>query len=407
MKKSLTLLLAFLLSVSVLCGCENIEQTEWHNESTTEAAAVEDTTTQTTDKAENTAEETPTPLTESSQGANADKGNTDNRKIKSHHINVGQADCEFIELPSGKTMLIDAGNSHDGNTIVSYIKGLNYNKIDYVVGTHPHADHIGGMATVLNNFEIGTLYIPEKSHTSQVFENMLNAIEDNNITLIPAKSGVNIFKDGNLQADILAPVGSSYSDLNEWSAVVKITYGKTELLYMGDATSRNESEIISSGASVEADILKVGHHGSETSSSSSFIRAVSPKHAVISCGINNQYGHPDSSTLAVLNSNGAKIYRTDEVGTIIITADSEENISIDKKASNIKENAPPSQSIKEEAEQERPSTTENQSVTVYRTKTGKKYHRDGCSYLKSRIETTVAEAASMGLTPCSRCQPPQ
>lgn len=324
--------------------------------------------------------------------------------MRVHFLDVGQADSTFIELGNGQSMLIDAGRSGDASTIISYIKNLQYSRIDYVVATHPHDDHIGGMADVLNSFEIGKMYMPKQAHTISAFENMLDVIENKNIELYTAKAGANITTSGIISIDILAPFADSYSNLNNCSAVVRITYGETVMLFTGDAEQVIETQLLDSG--IDADVLKVGHHGAGSSSATSFIKAVSPEITVISCGEGNSYGHPHADTLAILNQVGADIYRTDEQGTIVVTADQNKKITVDKKASSVKENAPPivvqqpTQEIHDE-----PSVSDNQSDVVYRTRTGKKYHRSGCSYLKSKIETTVSEAQNMGLTPCSGCNP--
>ena len=326
--------------------------------------------------------------------------------MRVHFIDVGQADSAFIELGNGQTMLIDAGRSGNASTIVNYIKALQYETIDYVVASHPHDDHIGGMATVLDSFNIGKMYMPKQAHTITAFTNMLDVIEDKNIELYTAKAGTSILSSGSIDIDVLAPFADSDSNLNNVSAVVRITYGKTVMLFTGDAEHVIENRLLNSG--IDADVLKVGHHGAGSASSSSFIKAVSPEVAVISVGEGNSYGHPHADTLAILNEVGAKIYRTDEQGTIVVTADQNKKITVDKKASTLKENAPPVviQTPSDEIQDE-PSVSDNQSQVVYRTRTGKKYHRAGCSYLKSIIETTVSEAQSMGLGPCSRCNPPR
>ena len=325
--------------------------------------------------------------------------------MRVHFIDVGQADSAFIELGNGQTMLIDAGRS--GGDVVDYIRNLQYETIDYVVASHPHDDHIGGMATVLNSFNIGKMYMPKQAHTISAFTNMLDVIENKGIDLYTAKAGTNILSSGNINIDVLAPVSESNSNLNNASAVVRITYGKTVMLFTGDAEHVIENQLLNSG--VDADVLKVGHHGAGSASSSSFIKAVSPDIAVISVGEGNSYGHPHADTLAILNEVGANIYRTDEQGTIVVTADQNKKITVDKKASTVKENAPPVvvQTPTEKVEENQPPVSDNQSQVVYRTRTGKKYHRSGCSYLKSKIETTVSEAQSMGLGPCARCNPPR
>ena len=326
--------------------------------------------------------------------------------MRVHFIDVGQADSAFIELGNGQTMLIDAGRSGNASTIVNYIKGLQYENIDYVVASHPHDDHIGGMATVLDSFNIGKMYMPKQAHTITAFTNMLDVIDNKNIELYTAKAGTSILSSGIIDIDVLAPFADSDSNLNNVSAVVRITYGKTVMLFTGDAEHVIENQLLNSG--IDADVLKVGHHGAGSASSSSFIKAVSPEVAVISVGEGNSYGHPHADTLAILNDVGAKIYRTDEQGTIVLTADQNKKITVDKKASTVKENAPPVViQTPSDKVQDEPSVSDNQSQVVYRTRTGKKYHRSGCSYLKSKIETTVSEAQSMGLGPCSRCNPPR
>ena len=326
--------------------------------------------------------------------------------MRVHFIDVGQADSAFIELGNGQTMLIDAGRSGNASTIVNYIKGLQYETIDYVVASHPHDDHIGGMATVLDSFNIGKMYMPKQAHTITAFTNMLDVIDNKNIELYTAKAGTSILSSGIINIDVLAPFADSDSNLNNVSAVVRITYGKTVMLFTGDAEHVIENQLLNSG--IDADVLKVGHHGAGSASSSSFIKAVFPEVAVISVGEGNSYGHPHADTLAILNEVGANIYRTDEQGTIVVTADQNKKITVDKKASTVKENAPPVViQTPSDKVQDEPLVSDNQSQVVYRTRTGKKYHRSGCSYLKSKIETTVSEAHSMGLGPCSRCNPPR
>ena len=390
LNKRITSFLMVLLLLFSFCGCD-ADFTAETNANKTQVELTDSESKQGTDSPTDKPSETP-------------EITSDNGLMRVHFIDVGQADSTFIELGNGQTMLIDAGEPHNASTIIKYIKDREYSAIDFVIATHPHDDHIGGMAEVLNSFTIGKMYMPKQAHTISAFDNMLDAIENNGIELYTAKSGVNILTTETTEIDLLAPLADSYSNLNNVSAVVRIKYGETVMLFTGDAEQEIETQLLDSD--VDADVLKVGHHGAGSSSAPSFIKEVSPKVAVISSG--GEYGHPHSDTLAILKDVGADIYRTDEQGTIVVTADQNKKISVDKKASSVKENAPPSAVTKpSETVEDEPVVSDNQSQVVYRTRTGKKYHRAGCSYLKSIIETTVSEAQAMGLGPCSRCNPPR
>ncbi|MBE7054766.1 MAG: MBL fold metallo-hydrolase [Ruminococcaceae bacterium] len=326
--------------------------------------------------------------------------------MRVHFIDVGQGDCAFIELGNGQTMLIDAGNNENGDEIVKYIEDLQYSDIDYVVATHPHEDHIGGMTEIIENFDIDIFYMPWSISTSYTYENMLDTLSEKRVEVHKAELGRTIFSSGPIEITVLSPEeDTEYSDLNDASAVVRLQYGETVFLFTGDAGEMIEEDLCD--FNIDSDVLKVGHHGSETSSSEAFIQKVSPEIAIISCGENNSYGHPDEITLEILKEYDADIYRTDESGTIIITADQNKKISVDKKSSPIKEKAPPTvvSEVKEEEITEEISEDISNKNYVYRTATGKKFHRYGCSYLKSKFEITIEDARRRGLTPCSRCQP--
>ena len=329
-----------------------------------------------------------------------------------HYIDVGQGDSTFIELPNKQTMLIDSGNPKDAGMISEYIRNLGYSKLNYVVATHPHSDHIGGMADIISEFETDTVYLPDVSHTSTVFENMVDAIYEKNINTERAKSGVTVLDENNLKIEMLAPVNDTYSDLNEYSAVVKIIYKETSFLFMGDSGHLSEREIINSGADVSANVLKCGHHGSSTSSDSAFAHKVSPDYAIISCGANNSYGHPHDETIELFQSMNAKIYRTDTEGTIVAISDGK-NISVEKAASVEKENAPPEKETNTSntnTYEEKIPAAENSGnahdTTVYITKSGSKYHSSGCTFLRnSKISISRSEAEKYGYEPCSVCKP--
>ncbi|KXS45492.1 MAG: beta-lactamase domain-containing protein [Candidatus Frackibacter sp. T328-2] len=252
-------------------------------------------------------------------------------KLKIHFVNVGQADSILLQLPNGENMLIDAGNNEDGHMIVNYIRNQNINRIDYLVGTHPHEDHIGGLDNVINSFSIGEIYMPNITHTSQTFEDVLRAIKIKGKKINTAKEYVTILDEGNIKAEILSPVTNNYDDLNNWSAVIKLTYNSTSFLFMGDAEHIVENQLLRLGTELNTDVLKVGHHGSYSSTTNTFLNYVSPKYTVISVGKYNTYGHPSSTVLNRLQRYGVKTYRTDKQGTIIATSNGN-TISFNKQA---------------------------------------------------------------------------
>lgn len=246
----------------------------------------------------------------------------DNNKDKLivHYIDVGQGDATFIEFPNNETMLIDAGEKEYEEKVLNYIKDLNYQRIDYLIGTHPHSDHIGGLKYIVDNLDIGNVYLPKVSSTTKTYTNLLKSIKDKNLKINNTKSGDVIIDDDNLKADVLAPSDDDYSNLNNYSIVLRIVYEDRSFLFMGDAEEESESKILDS-YNVKSDVLKVAHHGSNTSSSSFFLNKVRPTYAIISVGIDNSYNHPSISTLDKLNNIGSKIYRTDELGSIKVISD--------------------------------------------------------------------------------------
>lgn len=245
--------------------------------------------------------------------------------ITVHYLDVGQADSIFIELEDNKTMLIDAGELEDSDYIIDYINNLGYNKINFLVATHPHADHIGGMQKVVKNFEVDNVYMPKALTNTKTYENLLKEIDNKNLKIKTAKAGVTIVDDDNLDIDIIAPNSNTYEDLNNYSACIKLTYQNITYLFMGDAETLSENEI---KTDIKADVLKVGHHGSDTSSSISFLKKVNPSYAIISVGEDNSYNHPKKEVLDRLKKVGAIIYRTDLNGNIVVKTDGK-NIKIE------------------------------------------------------------------------------
>ena len=244
--------------------------------------------------------------------------NTNNDLLKVHYLDVGQGDSIFIELPNNETILIDAAESYQSEKIINYLKNLNYQKIDYVIGTHPHTDHIGGLKDIINTFEIGKIYMPKVVSTTKTYESLLMAIKDKNLKINTAKAGTSIINTDTLKINILAPNSETYTELNNYSVVTKITYGTTKFLFMGDAEKLSENEI---KEDVTADVIKIGHHGSNTSSSINFIKKVNAKYGIISVGLNNKYNLPKEETITNWENSGTKIYLTSINGTIRASSD--------------------------------------------------------------------------------------
>lgn len=260
--------------------------------------------------------------------------------LKIHYIDVGQADSILAQLPGGQNILIDAGNNVDADLVVNYLRQQGVKQLDHVIGTHPHEDHLGGLDVVIQSFGIGKVYLPRVSHNTKTYKDVLLSIKNKGLKVTEAKAGIELETIPGVNAVFLAPDKSSYEDLNNYSAVLKLTYGSTSFLFTGDAEAESEQEmLLSSWQTPQASVLKVGHHGSHSSTSKAFLKAVSPDYAVIFAGKNNDYGHPHAETLAKLAAAGIQVFRTDIQGTIVATSDGK-NITFNKKASPVKERAP-------------------------------------------------------------------
>ncbi len=234
-------------------------------------------------------------------------------------LDVGQADSILIE-ENNEYMLIDAGNNEDGPKLVNYFKSLGIEKFEYVIGTHAHEDHIGGMDDIIKNFSIGTFYMPEVITTTKTFEDVLDALEEKQVAFnSPEIDNSYTFADSTIET---LYVNNNSNDLNDSSIVIRLKHGTNTFLFTGDASTKVEKEILEKN--IQSDVLKVGHHGSRYSTSKAFLDKVNPTYAVVSVGKNNTYKHPHDEIIKRLENKNIKIYRTDESGSIV--AESNGNI---------------------------------------------------------------------------------
>ena len=249
----------------------------------------------------------------------------ENSNFEVHFIDVGQADSALIEC-DGETMMIDGGNVADSNVVAAYLKKEDVTELNYVVCSHAHEDHVGGLSGALSVTKADNIYAPKTETNTKAYKNFKKKAEEQNVEIKHPNIGDEI-QLGSSSVEFLGPVDENGKDLNSTSIVLKITYGNTSFLFTGDAESDEEEEILNSGADLKSTVLKVGHHGSRTSTSYPFLREVMPQYAVISVEKGNSYGHPNEETLSKLSDAGVEVYRTDESGDIVMTSDGN-NISI-------------------------------------------------------------------------------
>ncbi|PLS19050.1 MBL fold metallo-hydrolase [Bacillus sp. M6-12] len=243
--------------------------------------------------------------------------------LKVYYLDIGQGDSIYIQTPRGDDILIDGGNNDKGDEVVQYLKNYGVDDIEIMIATHPDADHIGGLDAVLEKMKVESVYMPKITHTTETFEDFVVAVKNEGLKLKEAKAGLDLGVEG-IHATFLAPVTSYGDDLNTSSAVLKIKYGENSFLFTGDATIESEEDMIKSGEDLQADVLKLGHHGANTSTSEAFLSKVNPQYAVISVGEANRYGHPTDETLQKMKQHGVTVHRTDKQGTVLAISDGKE-----------------------------------------------------------------------------------
>ena len=335
-----------------------------------------------------------------------------------HFIDVGQGDSILAES-DGHYMLIDAGENDQAGTVISYLKAEGVTKLDYVIGTHPHSDHIGGLDKVIDTFPVDKVLLPPVEHTTRTFEDVLDSIASRGLKITKPAPG-DSYDLGNASFTILSPVKDYGNDLNNWSVGIRLTYGDNSFVMCGDAENQAEEDILNSGAVLKADVLKAGHHGSSTSTSNAFLKKVSPSWVVIQCGKGNSYGHPHKETMEKLKKAGCQILRTDEEGTITAFSDGK-TITWSTGNGTVRDNSNANSAVNNTADipdTDNGAAAENESGNsstlssyVINTNTGK-FHRPDCAsatQMKSenRKDVTASrdELVQEGYEPCKQCKP--
>lgn len=350
-------------------------------------------------------------------GCSVDSGNmaeqSDIGTLQVHYIDVGQGDS--ILLTQGEhSMLIDAGDNSCGTRVQSYLQANNISTLDYVMGTHPDSDHIGGLDVIIYKFDCRHVFMSECSKDTKTYEDVINSAKEKEYEITSPVAG-DTFSLGEAQVMVLSPEKDvDYGgDANNSSIAVKVTFGENTFLFTGDCEEATENQMLQSGYDLQADVMKAGHHGSDSSNTRAFLKAVNPDYFVISCGEENEYGHPRAEVLNNLRQLGIAVYRTDEQGTIVAVSD----------GTDITWNTQPSDTWKPgEAKSShqsvalnissQPQNTQITETTYILNTNTMKIHRIECSSIdemneKNKQETTksLEELEAQGYEPCKRCKP--
>ena len=368
----------------------------------------------------------------------------DGEELQVHYIDVGQGDSTLL-VCGGQAMLIDAGNNNKGTTVQLYLQKQGITTLDYVVGTHPDADHIGGLDVIITKFDCGTIFMPDVSNDTNTYRDVLDAMKYKDYSVTVPGVG-DTYTLGDATFTILAP-NRNYTEMNNNSIAIRVEHGENTFLFVGDAAGESEADMMANGLPLQAQVLKVGHHGSSSSTSKAFLDAVHPEYAVISCGRDNSYGHPTAETLTTLREAGVHVFRTDEQGSIVVTSDgrelvfnqtpsttwkagtaspAEENTSTGSNAASATtsmttDSATTSSTTTEngtaggatENTQESQAGTSDATGYAYMLNTNTmKFHRPGCSSIQKMAEDNKQpsnqsreEIIAQGYEPCQICKP--
>ncbi len=356
--------------------------------------------------------------------------------LEVHFIDVGQGDAALVKCGDA-AMLIDAGENDKGTLVQNYIRKQGVKSLDYLIVTHPHSDHCGGADVIVTKYDIDTIIMPNYAADTASYRDVIQALDGKNYRVTEPVAG-DVYKLGDAEFTIVAPNSGDYGDnVNNYSVGILLEHGGNKFLFTGDAEEEAEEDIAANGIDISADVLKIGHHGSRTSSSKEFMDAVSPEYAVISCGEDNEYGHPHAATLNTLRSMGVKVFRTDEQGSLIAVSDGKKitwnaapsdtwkageptgsgavssgtgknaaNTGNDKAAD---KSAGTEQSTAAAEEVKQPAPQDTQGLTYVLNVKTKKFHIPSCSYLptSNRKDSTQSreEIVSQGYEPCKKCNP--
>ena len=328
-----------------------------------------------------------------SPAASAGQTLDENAPLQVHFIDVGQALSVLVEC-DGQFMLYDGGNVDDGSLVVSYLQQQGVEELQYVFCSHAHEDHVGGLAAALAYFPAHHVYAPVTEADTKCFRDFVKYTQQQGLSVEVPAAGT-VWQLGSATVTQLGPV-AQYSDTNDTSLVLRLDYGSTSFLLTGDMEADAERDLVNTGANLKADVLQVGHHGSSTSTSYIFLNSVLPEMGVISCGVNNKYGHPHEETLSILRDAGVDVYRTDLLGTITIGSDGQ-NYTVGTEHTATDAQLNPTD----------PAASGTAQQGYIGNVNSKKFHLPSCPNLPAEknqiLFSSYDEAVAAGYTPCGTC----